>query len=105
MGYGVFCYSEYEDGSVEISYQDIGTYHGMDYEATYKLDWNAAEQLRSALSVECTGTLEEILTEKFGVCLNKSSFSAFLSEHKIEYELFTWVSWFFVFFHKFGNAP
>lgn len=89
---GTFCYDENKDGSCEISYEDYGEFSGMDYEAIYKLNPQNRSLLEDTLRKECTGTLPEMLLEKFGPHLNKCPFGAYLCEHGIDYDLFTWCS-------------
>lgn len=92
MSLGAFSYDEYKNGSCEISYEDFGEYSGMDYEAIYKLDPMNRTLLEDTLKTECSGSLPEMLQEKFGVYLEKCSFASYLAEHGIKYVLFTWCS-------------
>ena len=93
MSLGAFSYDENKDGSCEISYEDYGEYSGMDYEANYKLDSMNRTLLEDTLKAEgCTGSLSEMLREKFGVHLEKCSFASYLAKHDIDYDLFTWCS-------------
>ena len=92
MSLGAFCYSENKDGSCEISYEDYGEFSGMDYEAIYKLDPVNRSLLETVLREECTGTLPEMLEQKFGLYLNSSPFCSYLSSHDIHYEFFSWCS-------------
>lgn len=92
MSLGAFSYAEDENGACEISYEDFGEYSGMDYEAIYKLDPVSRARLEKLLSEEYSGTLEEMIEEKFGTCLEKCSFCVYLNENGIRYELFTWCS-------------
>ena len=92
MAYGEFGFSQYPDGSIEIRYEDYGTYSGMDYEATYRLDPANAARLRVLLSREAKGSLEDMLREVFGEYLNRRSFAEYLNTNQIKYSLFTWCS-------------
>lgn len=90
MSLGTFSFTEYESGACEVSYEDLGEYGGMDYEAIYKLDPVGRARLEKLLNEEHSGTLEKMIEEKFGPCLEKSSFCGYLNANGIRYELFTW---------------
>ena len=78
-----------------VSYEDfdVEAFDGADYEATYTLDGENREKLRQILQTEgLRGTLEEMILEHFGRCLDKDSFSNYCDRNRIDYDLFTWNS-------------
>lgn len=91
MSLGSFYVSRFDDGSVNISYEDYGTYGGSDYEVIYKLDAENADKLTSLLLSGANRELDDLLTEKFGKKLDKESFGSFCEENDIKYRLFTWI--------------
>ena len=92
--YGDYLFTDYEDGSCEVEYEDYGTFSGMDYEAHYKFDPESRAKLTACLRKECRGTLNEMITRKFGPKLNAGpeTFSGYLARNHIHYEFFSWCS-------------
>ena len=83
------------EASLFVSYEDydVECFGGSDYEVIYTLDQANRRKLWKALKAEnLGGTLEEMILEYFGECLDKDSFSKYCDERNIKYELFTWIS-------------
>ena len=93
MDKGSFILKEHKDGSIEISYEDLGVefFGGGDYEVIYTLDAANAEKLKNKLQELYSGNMKELITAYFGECLDKEPFSITCKSWGIEYELFTWV--------------
>ena len=72
---------------------DVDCFDGMDYEFTYTLDKINRDRLREALRAEkLRGSMKRMITNYFGVALEKRLFTRFCREHGIKYDLFTWIS-------------
>ena len=90
--------TEYEDGSLEIGYEDyeVPYYGGMDHEYTSKLDMANAKKLKEALSKHYQGTLNEMVFQAFsyndGETLNHSKYDKFCKDNEIEKNDFCWTS-------------
>ena len=81
--------------TLQVSYEDYEaeTFGGDDYEAIYTLDEENREKLILALLDEgLRGSFEDMILERFGVCLDKGSFAGYCDERQIKYDLFTWIS-------------
>lgn len=91
---GSFLLEEKEDGGLRISYEDYNTeiYDGADVEVIYTLDSHGRTLLEDALKENCSGSLEDMLTQEFGFYLNKKSFYLWLKERSIPFEHFVWIS-------------
>lgn len=92
---GLFNLSEYEDGSIRISYEDykVDAFGGSSYEAIYDIDPENKTKLIKYLSeAGNAGTLDEMLVSEFGERLDKKSFAITCDENNIKYKLFTWIS-------------
>jgi len=86
-GYAIITENEH---SLTVNYEDFGA---LDYEATYTLDANNKEKLWHALEAEgLSGTLKEMILQRFGFYLEKASFSLFCDSNSIKYSLNTWIS-------------
>lgn len=72
---------------------NVESFGGSDYEFIYTLDGTNRNRLWKILrSKGLTGSMEEMIIEFFGICLDKYSFSQFCEENGISFELFTWIS-------------
>ena len=72
---------------------DVEFFNGSDYEFEYSFDAKNREKLNTALRLEGkSGTLEKMIKEYFGECLDKVPFTAFCMEHCIEYGFSSWIS-------------
>ena len=79
--------------SVNCEDFDVEVFGGSDYEFTYTLDKLNRDKLWELLCLEnLTGSMENMIKEYVGECLEKVPFGAFCEKHGIQYELFTWVS-------------
>lgn len=82
----VFLTVNYEDFDVEA-------FGGSDYEVTYTLGPFSKEKLQHELEQEgLSGTLKEMILERFGEYLDRESFCHYCDKRGIKYDLFTWVS-------------
>ena len=90
---GSFSLEERSDGSIQITQTDydVQFYDGMDVEATYTLNKDNADKLKSYLRTKHKGNLENMLVEEFGRCFEKASFSKICDENGIKFESFVWI--------------
>ena len=59
---------------------------------TYTLNKENRDKLHAALTAEgLSGSLTDMITERFGLSMEKESFSIFCQSHQIEYELHVWI--------------
>ena len=86
---GSFSYTEFDNKSIKISYEDsfVG---GGSYEAIYDIDSENRAKLERLLSHH-KGSLKEKISAEFGKCLEKKSFAEYCDQNGVKYELFTWI--------------
>ena len=89
-----------KNGGIELSYEDynVESFGSGDYEAIYKLSKEASDQLYNLLDKEYKETgeknnldLKDLILNKFGERLEKSSFASYCNKKNIKYELHTFV--------------
>ena len=83
-----------EGDALKVGYEDysVDTFNGGDCEVTYTLNKENRDKLHAALAAEgLSGSLTDMITERFGLSMEKESFSIFCQSHQIEYELHVWI--------------
>ena len=83
-----------EGDALKVEYEDYGvdTFNGGDCEVTYTLDKENRDKLITALTTEgLSGSLSDMITARFGLSMEKESFSAFCRSHGIEYNIHVWI--------------
>ena len=90
---GAFSYMEESDGSIRISYEDykVENFGGGSYEAIYDIDTENRKKLETLLSKTLSGSLQDMITEAFGECLDKKSFYDYCEQNGIDCKVFTWI--------------
>ena len=81
--------------SLSINCEDcnVECFGGSDYEFIYTLDETNRRKLwRILRSKGLAGSMEDMIIDFFGICLDKYSFSQFCEENGIRFVLFTWIS-------------
>lgn len=93
MQKGLFNYTENDDGSIRISYEDykVENFGGGSYEAIYDIDATNRDKLERLLEKPLLDDLEEMIVAEFGERLDKKSFAEYLNSNGVEYKLFTWI--------------
>ena len=79
--------------SVNCEDFDAECFGGADYEYTYSLDHPARDRLEQLLRSEgLKGSMESMIREFFGECLERVPFGNFCEAHGIRFDLSTWLS-------------
>ena len=74
---------------------DVEFFGGHDYEWEYSLNKENRNKLEAALRKEdgvTAATLEDMITEFFGACLDNYPFGEYCDQNGVQYNLWTWVS-------------
>ncbi|MBQ3369780.1 MAG: hypothetical protein IJG48_02040 [Mogibacterium sp.] len=93
MKKGTFWLNENKNGGVSIGIEDyeVEAFGGCDYEWIYTFDTANTLKLIATLSANNSGSLEQMITEEFGIHLDKKSMKMWLDQNDIKYEFNSWV--------------
>lgn len=85
-----------DDGDVlKVGYEDYGvdSFGGGDCEVTYTINKENRIKLYEALTAEgYSGNLSVKIKERFGLSLEKESFSDYCIKHEVEFDKHVWIS-------------
>ena len=90
---GTFSLIHEADGGITITIEDydVEMFNGCDYEWLYRLDADNTAKFTEILSQTQSGSLEAMITDEFGIHLDKQSVKQWLEENGIEHEFYSWV--------------